>query len=162
MTDFCKEDEKGMPVPVDQSRTHMRVSRTVGMLVRGAQKIGPANLTVTSSKNARASMRIANTDLGYKKDIHQIVGDNSVTQSISTEYLSGQVMAQKILIHVLLGERVIADPDNGFALYHMLAAALQVTRGGKDMSEDVKQGYIKIFEEAIDALEFMRSDPAHT
>ena len=66
MTDFCKEDEKGMPVPVDQSRTHMRVSRTVGMLVRGAQKIGPANLTVTSSKNARASMRIANTDRGYK------------------------------------------------------------------------------------------------
>lgn len=57
---------------------------------------------------------------------------------------------------------MIADPDNGFALYHMLAAALQVTRGGKDMSEDVKQGYIKIFEEAIDALEFMRSDPAHT
>lgn len=162
MTDLCEEDEKVMPIPVDQSGKHVRVSRTVGMLVRGAQKIGPANLPVNSSKNVPASMWIANTDPVCKKDAHQIVGDNSVTKSITTEYLSGQVMAQKILIHVLLGERVIADPDNGFALYHMLAAALQVTRGGKDVSEDVKQGYIKILEEAIGALEFMQSDPART
>jgi hypothetical protein len=95
-----------------------------------------------------------------QRDIHQRVGDNSLTKSISTEYLHGQVMAQKILIHVLLGERVIADPDDGFALYHMLAAALQATRRGKDISDDAKQGCIKILEEAISALEFMRTDPA--
>jgi len=83
-----------------------------------------------------------------------------VIQPMTAEYLSGRIMAQKILIHVLLGERVIADPEDGFALYHMLTAALHAVRRGKDAPDDAKQGCIKTLEEALDALEFMRSDAA--
>ena len=95
-----------------------------------------------------------------EKNPHQAGEDDQVSQSITLDYLSGQVMAQNTLIHVLFGECVIDDPEDWLGLHDALSAALRTTRFGVDASGDEKRGCVKTLEEAIEALEYMRLDPA--
>lgn len=90
----------------------------------------------------------------------QVCGDRSVTEAATMEYLSGQIMAQNTLIHVLFGECVIDDPEDGLGLRDALTAALRNVRRSSDGSGDEQLGCIEILEEAIEALECMRLDPA--
>lgn len=95
-----------------------------------------------------------------ERDPSQFCGDTPVTESITMEYLSGQILAQNTLIHVLFGECVIDDPEDGLALRDALTAALRNVRRSSDGSGDEQLGCIDTLEEAIEALECMRLDPA--
>jgi hypothetical protein len=86
-------------------------------------------------------------------------GDTFVTETITMEYLSGQILAQNTLIHVLFGECVIDNPDEAFALRDALTAALRNVRRSSDASGDEQLGCIETLEAAIEALECMRLDP---
>ncbi len=76
------------------------------------------------------------------------------------EYLSGQVMAQKILIHVLLGQRVISNQQHAYELRSALMGSFMAIRHDETMTREEKDGYITILEEALSALEFIRSRAA--
>ncbi len=73
------------------------------------------------------------------------------------EYLSGQVTAQKILIHILLGQRVIVNQQHAYELRSALMGSFRAIRRNEKMTEEEKDGYITILEEALSAIEFVRS-----
>lgn len=85
-------------------------------------------------------------------------GDTFMTKTITVEYLSGQILAQNTLIHVLFGECVIDNPDEAFALRDALTVALRNVRRSSDASADEQSGCIETLEAAIEALECMRLD----
>jgi len=95
-----------------------------------------------------------------KEDAYQTDGDKSVKHPITVEYLSGQVIAQKILLHVLMGHRVIKNQQHAYELRSALMGSFRAIRRDEIMTEDKKDGYITILEEALTAIEFMRSSAA--
>ena len=63
-------------------------------------------------------------------------------------------MAQKILIHVLLGQRVISNQQHAYELRSALMGSFMAIRHDETMTREEKDGYITILEEALSALEF--------
>lgn len=76
------------------------------------------------------------------------------------QYLSGQVTAQKILIHILLAQRVIVNEQHAYELRSALMGSFRAIRRDGQMTEDEKDGYITILEEALSAIEFIQSSAA--
>jgi hypothetical protein len=87
------------------------------------------------------------------------VGDVLVNRTVNLEFLSGKVMAHDMLLHVLLGQRVIDNPSEARELVNALSAAVRAVRRDQSITERERHGYCKTLEEAITAIEFMASGP---
>lgn len=80
-----------------------------------------------------------------------------MTRTVNLEFLSGKVMAHDMLLHVLLGQRVIDNPSEARELVNALIAAVRAVRRDQSITERERHGYCKTLEEAITAIEFMAS-----
>jgi hypothetical protein len=76
-------------------------------------------------------------------------------RTVNLDFLFGQVMAHNMLLHVLLGQRVIDKPSEARELVNALSAAVRAVRRDQSMTERERHGYSKTLEEAISAIEFM-------
>ena len=70
-----KKDEHGRQVRIEARGKYIRASRTGGVAVRAQEKIGPANVTVNSSKGLRVSTRITKgTRVAFQNGWFHLIG----------------------------------------------------------------------------------------
>ena len=73
------------------------------------------------------------------------------------EVLSGQLVAQNMMLQVILGQTVLQSADSGADLRNSLVAGLSAIRGNPNMTEREKFGCEKTLEDAIDTIDQLRS-----
>ena len=72
------------------------------------------------------------------------------------EVLSGQLVAQTMLIQMLIGQATLHGPDRGAELRHSLEAGLAAIKGNPNMTAREKFGCEKTLEDAIDTIDQIR------
>jgi hypothetical protein len=73
------------------------------------------------------------------------------------QVLSGQLVAQNMMLQVLLGQTVLHSTDRGADLRNSLVAGLSAIRGNPNMTECEKFGCEKTLEDAIDTIDQLRA-----
>jgi hypothetical protein len=68
------------------------------------------------------------------------------------EVLSGQLVAQNMLIQILLGKSVVTADDGGVELRFSLEAGLKAIKSNPNMSDRELFGCVKTLEDAIDTI----------
>ena len=69
------------------------------------------------------------------------------------EVLSGQLVAQTMMIQMLIGQATLHGPDRGAELRHSLEAGLAAIKGNPNMTQREKFGCEKTLEDAIDTID---------
>ena len=72
------------------------------------------------------------------------------------EVLSGQLVAQNMMIQMLIGQATLHGPDRGAELRHSLEAGLAAIKGNPNMTPREKFGCEKTLEDAIDTIDQLR------
>lgn len=72
------------------------------------------------------------------------------------EVLSGQLVAQNMMIQILLGQSVAKSADSGAELRASLAAGLGAIENNPNMTDREKFGCEKTLEDAIDTIDQLR------
>lgn len=72
------------------------------------------------------------------------------------EVLSGQFVAQNMMIQILLGQSVAKSADSGAELRASLAAGLGAIENNPNMTDREKFGCEKTLEDAIDTIDQLR------
>jgi hypothetical protein len=72
------------------------------------------------------------------------------------EVLSGQLVAQNMMLQMLIGQVTLKGPDRGVELRHSLEAGLGVIKGNPNMTQLEKFGCEKTLEDAIDTINQIR------
>ena len=73
------------------------------------------------------------------------------------EVLSGQLVAQNMMLQMLIGQATLHGPDRGAELRHSLEAGLGAIRGNPNMTPREKFGCEKTLEDAIDTIDQLRA-----
>ena len=73
------------------------------------------------------------------------------------EVLSGQLVAQNMMLQMLIGQATLHGPDRGAELRHSLEAGLGAIKGNPNMTPREKFGCEKTLEDAIDAIDQLRA-----
>lgn len=69
------------------------------------------------------------------------------------EVLSGQLVAQNMMLQMLIGQATLHGPDRGAELRHSLEAGLGAIKGNPNMTPREKFGCEKTLEDAIDTID---------
>lgn len=72
------------------------------------------------------------------------------------EVLSGQLVAQNMMLQMLIGQATLHGPDRGAELRHSLEAGLAAIKGNPNMTTREKFGCEKTLEDAIDTIDQLR------
>lgn len=72
------------------------------------------------------------------------------------EVLSGQLVAQTMMLQMLIGQAVLHGPDKGAELRHALQAGLGAIQGNLNMTKLEKFGCEKTLEDTIDTIDQLR------
>jgi len=72
------------------------------------------------------------------------------------EVLSGQLVAQNMMIQMLIGQATLHGPDRGAELCHLLGAGLAAIQDKPNMTACEKLGCEKTLEDAIDTIDQIR------
>ncbi|MFD1511022.1 hypothetical protein ACFTOW_16700 [Lacimonas salitolerans] len=72
------------------------------------------------------------------------------------EVLSGQLVAQNMMLQMLIGQATLHGPDRGAELRHSLEAGLGAIKGNPNMTPREKFGCEKTLEDAIDTIDQLR------
>lgn len=72
------------------------------------------------------------------------------------EVLSGQLVAQNMMIQILLGQSVAKSADSGAELRASLAAGLGAIENNPNMTDREKFGCEKTLDDAIDTIDQLR------
>ncbi|WP_050526500.1 hypothetical protein [Pseudorhodobacter aquimaris] len=78
------------------------------------------------------------------------------------EVLSGQLVAQNMMLQMLLGHFTLHGSDRGEELRHGLSAGLGAIKGNPNMTQREKFGCEKTLEEAIDTIDQLRAKKGWT
>lgn len=73
------------------------------------------------------------------------------------EVLSGQLVAQNMLLQVLISKATLHSSDRGAELRHALQAGLGAIKGNPNMTQREKFGCEKTLEDAIDTIDQLRA-----
>lgn len=73
------------------------------------------------------------------------------------EVLSGQLVAQNMLLQVLISQATLHGSDRGAELRHALQAGLGAIKGNPNMTQREKFGCEKTLEDAIDTIDQLRA-----
>lgn len=69
------------------------------------------------------------------------------------EVLSGQLVAQNMMLQILLGQSVLSTADAGAELRGSIEAGLVAIKGNPNMTDSEKFGCEKTLEDAIDTID---------
>ena len=78
------------------------------------------------------------------------------------EVLSGQLVAQNMMLQMLLGHFTLHGSDRGEELRHGLSVGLGAIKGNPNMTQREKFGCEKTLEEAIDTIDQLRAKKGWT
>ena len=78
------------------------------------------------------------------------------------EVLSGQLVAQNMMLQMLIGQATLHGPDRGAELRHSLEAGLAAIKGNPNMITHEKFGCEKTLEDAIDTIDQLRKRAGRT
>ena len=78
------------------------------------------------------------------------------------EVLSGQLVAQTMMLQMLIGQVTLHGPDRGSELRHALEAGLGAIKGNPNMTVREKFGCEKTLEDAIDTIDQLRAKAGWT
>lgn len=78
------------------------------------------------------------------------------------EVLSGQLVAQTMMLQMLIGQATLHGPDRGSELRHALEAGLGAIKGNPNMTVREKFGCEKTLEDAIDTIDQLRAKAGWT
>lgn len=73
------------------------------------------------------------------------------------EVLSGQLVAQNMMLQILLGQSVLTTADAGAELRGSVEAGLAAIKGNPNMTDREKFGCEKTLEDAIDTIDRIRA-----
>lgn len=73
-----------------------------------------------------------------------------------TEVLSGQLVAQNMMLQMLISQATLHGPDRGAELRHAIEAGLGAIKGNPNMTQREKFGCEKTLEDAIDTIDQLR------
>ena len=73
------------------------------------------------------------------------------------EVLSGQLVAQNMMIQMLLGKSVLTTADAGAELRFSLEAGLNAIKGNSNMTDREQFGCVKTLEDAIDTIDRLQA-----
>ena len=73
------------------------------------------------------------------------------------EVLSGQLVAQNMMLQILLGQSVLTAADAGAELRGSVEAGLVAIKGNPNMTDREKFGCEKTLEDAIDTIDRIRA-----
>ena len=73
------------------------------------------------------------------------------------EVLSGQLVAQNMMLQILLGQSVLMTADAGAELRGSVEASLAAIKGNPNMTDHEKFGCEKTLEDAIDTIDRIRA-----
>lgn len=73
------------------------------------------------------------------------------------EVLSGQLVAQNMMLQILLGQYVLQSSDSGVELRNALTAGLSAIRGNPNMTDRELFGSEQTLEDAIDTIDRIRA-----
>ena len=74
------------------------------------------------------------------------------------EVLSGQLVAQNIMLQMLLGQSVLMTPDGGAELRFSIEAGLKAIKGNPNMTDRELFGCVKTIEDAIDTIDQVQAN----
>lgn len=74
-------------------------------------------------------------------------------RSDDIEVLSGQLVAQNMMLQMLLGQSVLMTADAGAELRLSVEAGLAAIKGNRNMTDREKFGCVKTLEDAIDTID---------
>lgn len=72
------------------------------------------------------------------------------------EVLSGQLVAQNMMLQMLISQATLHGPDRGAELRHAIEAGLGAIKGNPNMTQREKFGCEKTLEDAIDTIDQLR------
>ena len=72
------------------------------------------------------------------------------------EVLTGQLVAQSMMLQMLIGRATLHGPDRGAELRHSLQTGLGAIKGNPNMTQPEKFGCEKTLEDAIDTIDQLR------
>lgn len=72
------------------------------------------------------------------------------------EVISGQLVAQNMMLQILIGQATLHGPDRGTELRNSLQAGLSAIKGNPNMTPREKFGCEKSIEDAIDTIDQLR------
>ncbi len=78
------------------------------------------------------------------------------------EVLSGQLVAQTMMLQMLIGQATLHGPDRGSELRHALEAGLGAIKGNPNMTVREEFGCKKTLEDAIDTIDQLRAKAGWT
>jgi len=73
------------------------------------------------------------------------------------EVLSGQLVAQNMMLQILLGQSVLTAADAGAELRGSIEAGLAAIKGNPNMTDHEKFGCEKTLQDAIDTIDRIRA-----
>jgi hypothetical protein len=79
-----------------------------------------------------------------------------VSRKDDIEVLSGQLVAQTMMIQMLIGQATLHGPDRGAELRHAIEAGLGAIKGNPNMTTREKFGCEKTLEDTIDTIDQLR------
>jgi hypothetical protein len=80
-----------------------------------------------------------------------------VNRKDDIEVLSGQLVAQNMMLQMLIGQVTLHGPDGGAELRHSLAAGLGAIKDNPNMTTREKFGCEKTLEDAIATIDQLRT-----
>ena len=80
-----------------------------------------------------------------------------MTRNDDIEALSGQLVAQNMMLQMLLGQSVLMTADAGAELRGSVEAGLAAIKGNPNMTNREKFGCEKTLEDAIDTIDRIRA-----
>ena len=78
------------------------------------------------------------------------------------EVLSGQLVAQNMMLQMLIGQATLNGPDRGSELRHSLQAGLGAIKGNPNMTSREKFGCEQTLEDAIKTIDQLRAKAGWT
>ena len=79
--------------------------------------------------------------------------ENNLKRTDDIEVLSGQLVAQNMMLQIILGQSILTTTDSGAELRGSVEAGLEAIKGNHNMTDREKFGCEKTLEDAIDTID---------
>ena len=79
--------------------------------------------------------------------------ENNLKRTDDIEVLSGQLVAQNMMLQIILGQSILTTTDSGAELRGSVEAGLAAIKGNPNMTDREKFGCEKTLEDAIDTID---------